>query len=74
MTHENYNTIIDNALKYASGGAEWNAIFELHLLKNGLKIVSKQPSKHPDGNDFIAPVPMSSERHQYPYPSWIVEL
>jgi hypothetical protein len=74
MTHKKYHTAIDNALKYAGGGPEWNARFELHLLKNGLKIVDKQPPKNINGNDFMAPVPVSGERHQYPYPSWIVEL
>lgn len=74
MTHKHYRETIDNALKYAGAGPEWNAMFELHLLKNGLKIVDKQPLKHPHGNDFMAPVPVSGERHQYPYPSWIVEL
>lgn len=73
MIHEKYNTIIDNALKYAGNGPEWNAIFELYLLRNELKIIDKQPLKHPNGNDFMAPVPVSTERHQYPYPSWIVE-
>jgi hypothetical protein len=74
MTHEKYNTIIDDALQYAGPGPEWNAMFELHLIKNGLKIVDKKPVRHPDGNDLMTPVPVIGERHQYPYPSWIVEL
>lgn len=74
MTHKHYKEAIDNALKYAGSGPEWNAMFELQLLKNGLKIIDKQPFYHPHGNDFTAPVPVSGERHQYPYPSWIVEL
>jgi len=75
MTHEEYHTTIDKALKYAGTGPEWNAMFELYLLKNGLKITGTEPSlKQRDGNDIMAPVPVSGERYQYPHPSWIVEL
>ena len=74
MTHEEYRTIIDKASEYAGTDPEWNAMFELYLLKNGLKIVDSKPLKHPDENDFMTPVPVRGERHQYPYPSWIVEL
>ena len=74
MTHESYNAIIDNALQYAGSEPGWNAMFELYLLKSGLKIVDKQPLKHQDGNDCMAPLPVRGERHQYPYPSWIVEV
>ena len=73
MNHRHYKEAINNALNHACPGPEWNAIFEVMLLRQGLKIVSDKPPKHPLGNDYMAPVPVDGERHTYPWPSWIVE-
>lgn len=73
MTNEEYEKACTEAGEYAGIGPEWNAMYELALLKRGLKIVANQPPPHPLGNDNMAPIPVSGERHQYPYPSWIVE-
>ena len=74
MQNENYKKAIDVASRYASSGPEWNARFELSLLKQGLKIVSEQPQRHPLNNDLMAPIPVEGEHYTYPYPSWIIEL
>lgn len=73
MTNEEYEKACTEASDFAGAGPGWNARYEHALLKRGLKIVPQKPQPHPTGNDFMAPIPVEGERHQYPYPSWIVE-
>lgn len=74
IPHEKYRQAIDEAIQYAGASPEWNAMFELGLLKRGLKLVSERPLKHPLGNDYMAPVPVEGASYIYPYPSWIVKV
>jgi len=71
MTREKYNEIINKATETASGCPEWNALFELELLKNGLKIVADIDVN--DNND-MSPIPVSGLYYSYLYPSFIVEM
>ena len=73
MTYDEYDKIINDAIDFAKSSS-WNSMFELSLLKNGLKIVSEQPDFTKHSKNCMSPVPASGLAYTYPYPSWIVEV
>lgn len=73
MTRENYNEIINKAMQIASGSPECNALFELELLKNGLRIVA-EIDVDVNANNDMTPIPIKGVYYTYPYPSFIVEM
>lgn len=73
MTKEKYYEVINASMTEASGSPEWNAMFELSLLKSGLKIVTDVDFKSTYYKD-MTPVPVDGLYYSYPYPSYIVEV